>query len=171
MIYYFAYGSNLHPVRLGERVSSAELVGTAEISGYRLIFHKNGHDGSGKCHLFKTDLYTDSVYGAIYTLSPEHKSILDEFEGKGFGYIDRKIEVPHQQRTITCFTYFAQDAYILDTLEPYHWYKQLVVHGAHYLKFPEAYIMSIEAIESQEDPKHIRRQMHEELLQKIIRFP
>ena len=38
MIHYFAYGSNLYPMRLSERVSSANLIGGVELENYLLAF-------------------------------------------------------------------------------------------------------------------------------------
>ena len=52
IINYFAYGSNLHPMRLMERVPSAKFVGTVEIKKYRLTFHKKSIDDSSKCNMF-----------------------------------------------------------------------------------------------------------------------
>ena len=167
MINYFAYGSNLHPVRLTERVASASLVGRAQVCGYQLKFHKLGQDDSGKCNLFYTGRTADVVFGAVYTLAAEHKSQLDTFEGKGMGYTDCQIEVVHLEQSIQCFSYLAQQAYIVDSLKPYHWYKQLVKHGASYLRFPDAYLSCIEAIESREDPKKSRRKIHQDLLERI----
>jgi hypothetical protein len=66
MIHYFAYGSNLHPVRLIERVPSANLVGVIGLSKHRLAFQKRSKDGSSKCNLFQTGSASDLVYGAIY---------------------------------------------------------------------------------------------------------
>lgn len=167
MIYYFAYGSNLHPLRLTERVSSAKLVGGVHVTGYQLKFHKQGQDDSGKCNLLHTGIASDIVHGAIYTLAAGHKRLLDEFEGKGLGYIDGQINILHQSQKIRCFTYLAQEDYIIDSLKPYHWYKQLVIHGARYLKFPDSYLSGIESIESLEDPEIDRRQNHDELLARI----
>lgn len=44
-----AYGSNLHPLRLRKRVSTANLIGIVEMQGYQLAFHKRSTDESGKC--------------------------------------------------------------------------------------------------------------------------
>ena len=170
MIYYFAYGSNLHPVRLLDRVSSAKLIGTVQLDNHRLIFHKKSIDGSSKCNLFKTGESSDLVYGAIYELAPEHKSILDKFEGKGFGYIDNQIQFQYQDREYNCFTYLAQQSHITDSLKPYHWYKEMVVLGAKYLKFPNIYILSIESVESCDDPDKKRSTEKHELLQKIKNY-
>lgn len=170
MIHYFAYGSNLHPMRLMERVSSAKLIGDVQLGNHKLTFHKKSLDGSSKCNLFETGESLDSVYGAIYELAPEHKSILDKFEGKGAGYIDTQIQFQYQGKEYNCFTYLAQQSHITDSLKPYHWYKEMVVLGAKYLKFPNTYISSIESVESMDDPDKKRSNEKDELLQKIKNY-
>jgi hypothetical protein len=167
MIYYFAYGSNLHPLRLKERVPAAHLVGVTELSKHRLAFHKQSGDGSGKCNMHQTGSGTDSVLGAIYKFPREHKDILDRFEGNGSGYIDDHVLLGHRGREHACYTYYAQDSHIVDHLRPYHWYKKLVVLGAKYLKFPDSYISAIEAVESVEDQQQQRRQEMGILIDKI----
>ena len=119
MIHYFAYGSNLHPARLKERVPSAELVGVVELACHCLAFHKRSNDESAKCNIAYTGVGSDSVHGAIYTLHPEHKTILDSFEGSG--YTDERINLLHEGNEYTCFTYFARESHIVDNLKPYHW--------------------------------------------------
>ena len=168
MIYYFAYGSNLHPIRLMERVPSAELVGVAEYSNHKLSFHKKSNDGSSKCNMFNTATVSDLIYGAIYKINPEHKYDLDQFEGKG--YIDNQIKLTHNRTEYSCFTYFAQPSHIVGKLEPYHWYKRLVVLGSQYLKFPETYIASIETVKSIDDTNQTRRKEKEQLIEKIIKY-
>lgn len=170
MIYYLAYGSNLHPMRLMERVPSATLVDVIELCSYRLSFHKRGKDGSGKCNLHQTESDSDLVFGAIYKISREHKSTLDSFEGKGCGYIDNQIFLQHQGKGYYCFTYHAQESHIIDNLKPYHWYKELVVLGAKYLQFPDSYISKIKAVESVEDPHEARRKEHKTLVEKIVNY-
>jgi hypothetical protein len=59
LLYYFSYGSNLHPVRLTERIFSATLIGTVKLKKYRLEFHKKRKDKSGKCNLMKSSLEND----------------------------------------------------------------------------------------------------------------
>ena len=170
ILYYFAYGSNLHPVRLRERVPSARLFASTELRGYRLAFHKQGADGSGKCNLLETGNEEESIHGAIYTLEPEHKPLLDHFEGRGYGYLDRPLQLTHQGLKLNCFTYLAQEAHIRSSIQPYHWYKELVLQGARHLNFPQAYVARIEAVVSRQDPEHDRRGQHEELLQRIHRY-
>ena len=170
MLHYFAYGSNLHPIRLSERVPSANLVGTVELPHHNLAFHKQSHDGSGKCNLLYTGDESDLIHGAIYSLDPEHKERLDYFEGNGLGYIDKPIKVHHQGKDYNCFTYFAQPSHIADHLQPYHWYKDLVLLGARHLQFPDYYVSSIESVKSIDDPNEKRRKEHDALINKIHLF-
>ena len=170
MIYYFAYGSNLHPVRLMQRVSSAELIGVTEHPNHKLTFHKKSSDDSSKCNMFNSGNESDLIYGAIYKLKLEHKNELDNFEGKGYGYIDNQIALKHNGNEYKCFTYLAQQSHIVDNLKPYHWYKKLVILGAQYLEFPGSYISSIEEVKSMEDPDSTRRKEKEELIESIIKY-
>ncbi len=170
MLYYFAYGSNLHPVRLLERVPSAQLLGVIELGHHRLAFQKRGSDESGKCNLVQTGRESDGVYGAIYQIDSPHKQALDTFEGNGDGYLDDHLTVELHGQEYRCFTYFAQQSYIDNGLKPYHWYKNLVVLGAKHLQFPDVYVRSIELIESVEDPDEARREHHNLLIEKIVNF-
>ena len=164
MLHYFAYGSNLHPVRLTERVPSAKFVGAVELAYHNLAFHKKSHDGSGKCNLLHTGAEFDLVHGAIYQLDSEHKALLDKYEGKGSGYTDKPLKVQHQGQDYSCFTYLAQPSHIVDHLQPYHWYKKLVLLGARYLQFPHSYLAAIESIKSFDDPDASRRKEHDVLI-------
>jgi len=168
MIYYFAYASNLHPMRLMGRVASATLIGTIKLTRYKLIFHKKSIDGSSKCNLLETGEPSDHVYGAIYELDPQDKNDLDQFEGKGAGYIDTPIQFQLEGVTYDCFTYIAQQSHIVNHLKPYHWYKDLVIIGAKFLQFPEAYVLSIESIESWDDPNKDRALEKESFLKTIM---
>jgi len=167
-LYYLAYGSNLHPVRLTERVLSAELLGVVELRHYRLAFQKKGWDGSSKCTLVRTGEKSDGVYGAIYQMDSDHKPALDVFEGNGNGYHDSQLSVDLHGQTYHCFTYLAQASHIADDLKPYHWYKDLVVLGAKHLQLPDAYVRSIESIESVEDLDQTRRIQHQRLIERIL---
>jgi len=155
-------------MRLMERVPSASLVGVIELSKHSLSFHKKSIDGSSKCNLLHTDSETDFVHGAIYEVDPKHKSELDRFEAKGYGYIDIQIKLQHQGREYTCFTYVAQQSHIVDNLKPYHWYKKLVVLGARYLQCPDSYVLSIESVESVEDTYEKRKEEMDTLIETIV---
>lgn len=167
MVHYFAYGSNLHPLRLQARVPSAKLLGAVEVNKFKLEFNKQSHDGSSKCNLIKSGSGNGPVYGAIYEMRPEHKDSLDRHEGKGNGYMDGRINLQLDGKEVSCFTYFAQDSHIVDNLRPYHWYKKLVELGARHCQFPDSYVNQIKAFESMQDPDRLRTRDMEILIQKI----
>ena len=167
MTRYFAYGSNLHPIRLMERAPSANLVDVVELRKYCLNFHTRSNDGSSKCNMVHTGFESDVIFGAIYEIDVRHQEKLHHFEGNGYGYIDSQIRVQHLGQEHCCYTYVAQQTHIVDNLKPYHWYKQLVVLGAKYLRLPNSYILSIESVESIEDHDEKRKRQNETLIQKI----
>jgi gamma-glutamylcyclotransferase len=158
-MYYFAYGSNLHPLRLGARVPSARLIATTSLSGHRLSFNKRGADGSSKCNLTPSEGTDDRVYGAIYSVDPAHKRLLDRHEGLGDGYTDHSVELEHEGQCYACFTYVAQESHIEEALAPFHWYKDLVLLGADYLDFPASYREGLAATDSVDDEEVARAQL------------
>lgn len=167
VMHYLAYGSNLHPVRLAERVPSAQLVGTVQLAGYRLMFHKRGRDLSGKCNLYRTVNAADQVHGALYEMASDHKSVLDRFEDVGNGYRDVPLQLTCMGRNYSCFTYVAESTHIDEHLKPYHWYKALVVLGAEHMGMPRDYIAALHAVDALDDPDRERREQHEALIARI----
>ncbi|MGD9387327.1 MAG: gamma-glutamylcyclotransferase [Gammaproteobacteria bacterium] len=162
-LYYLAYGSNLHPVRLTNRVPSAELVATVALPGYATQFHKRGQDGSAKCNLVKAGPGR-LAYAAVYTLLPGEKARLDAAEGLGRGYEEAVIEVSLGGTEIPGFVYLAAATHVAPALQPYHWYKRLVTTGARHHGFPGEYVAALEAVPSVADPDPERTRRHEALL-------
>ena len=158
---YLAYGSNLHPARLHARVDSARLLGTTILSGWRLAFHKRGADGSAKCNIVCTDVVTDTVHAAVFSISPHDRPVLDSIEGLGQGYLEQVFHLPDYGRV---FAYRADSDFIEETLQPYDWYHQLVWHGARYHGFPETYVRLIASFTAIGDPDPQRRRHNLELV-------
>lgn len=146
---YAAYGSNLHPQRLAKRISSAALVGTSFLSDWSLHFHKRGADGSGKGNVLSGG---DGVHVAVFEISAADKLILDGIEGAG--YTAASLEVP---KFGDCVSYFADASHIEATLQPYDWYKKLVMIGAQAHGFPASYMARIDSIATCQDPDSDRR--------------
>ena len=82
---YFAYGANLHPLRLCTMVPSCEVVATAVLADHALRFHKRGRDGSAKCDAFPEP--GAAVHGVVYRLDAEERPALDRGEG-GYDRVD-----------------------------------------------------------------------------------
>ncbi len=160
---YAAYGSNLHPVRLQNRVPSASLAGTERLPGMSLHFHKQGMDGSAKANVLESG---DGVHVAIYTIDAHEKPLLDRHEHAGIGYESTLIDVPGFGE---CFTYVATETHIADELDPYCWYHELVLVGCRLHGFPDEYIASVETVARIDDPDRERRRRNWRLVEEIRR--
>lgn len=146
VVRYAAYGSNLHPLRLKARTPTARFVGTGYLPDWSLRFHKRSIDTSGKCSIQKG---SSGLYVAVYQMSAADKQVLDGIEGVGDGYVDASIVVPCIGE---CATYIAADSHIDDALEPYDWYRELVVLGCQALQLPADYLRRIEQVLATPDP-------------------
>jgi len=155
---YAAYGSNLHPLRLQERVPSAALLACVNVPNWRLLFHKRGQDGSGKCSIAQA---AQSVYFAIYDMDAGDKPALDRIEGLNHGYEQIVLNIPGHG---DCFAYAASHTHVEERLQPYSWYKALVLVGIEYHRLPAAYLQTVQAVEPALDPDTRRHEHHMELV-------
>lgn len=159
---YFAYGSNMSLARLRRRVPSAMPLGGHSLGQHDLRFHKSGADGSGKCDAYFTGKAEDTIHGALFEIRPPHKQALDEAEGLGFGYDEKRVEVVATNGTvIEAFTYVATD--IDEMLKPYSWYMNQVFIGANETSLPAEYIrqkiMSVACIEDRNHQRDERERL------------
>jgi len=166
LILYYAYGSNLHPARLGARIPSSQLLGIAEISGYELLFHKRGADQSAKCNALYSGNPEHLLLGALFSMSAHEKPILDAIEGAG--YVVSEVVVIHAGAPWQAFMYVAETEYIDDSLMPYQWYKDLVYLGARFLDFPDHYVSQLGRVDAVEDADGERHARNEQIL-KLMR--
>ena len=144
---YFAYGSNLHPLRLAERVPSSRLVGTTILPAHALRFHKRSRDGSAKC-----DVVPDPgavVHGALFELEARDDAMLAAAE-EGYERVAIQVDTPGGARE--AFTFRARPERIAADLVPYRWYRELVVIGARYHRFPSGYVARLERVTVTDDP-------------------
>lgn len=162
-LHYFAYGSNLHPARLRGRIPSAEFVEVAVLPDRALRFCKRSEDGSAKCTLLPA--LGSRAFGAVYRLEESDKPLLDQIEGLGQGYDEAWQWLPLREGVVRVFHYVANDDYVDHSLQPYHWYKQLVLAGARHHDFPAPYVNGIERTPSTEDPDPGRHARNQDLVQ------
>lgn len=147
---YAAYGSNLHPSRLIERTPSAELIGAGYLPDWSLCFHKRSKDSSGKCSIVAGDT---GVHFAVFELSAADKLTLDSIEGVGYGYSQVSLSIPDFG---SCVSYIAEESYVDESLQPYDWYKELVLEGMRFHGFPQHYLQPIELMVALSDPDSLR---------------
>mgnify|MGYP001814554440 FL=1 len=149
---YAAYGSNLHPRRLQERIKSATLRGTSFLERYTLQFHKRGQDQSAKCGFSDCG---QGMHVALYEVDDADRKVLDTIEGVGKGYEVDEIGVTGFGK---CFTYIAAHTHIDDFLHPFDWYREMVLLGCLTHAFPAPYCGRIAALPVIEDPDAERRE-------------
>ena len=161
-LYYAAYGSNLHPLRLAARVPSAELVGTAFLPGWTLHFNKLSNvDGSAKCGIERGGAGT---HHAVYRLRADEKSLLDACEGLGNGYDELSLDLPEFGR---CFSYIASPSHIRNELLPLDWYRAMVLRGAEFNRFPGGYVGRIRELTAVKDPDARRGQAQWDIVSRL----
>jgi gamma-glutamylcyclotransferase len=107
MILVFSYGSNMLTSRLKTRAPSAQPLGTAFLERFALRWNKRSQDGSGKCSIEETGRRDDLAWGVIYELSIADKKQLDEFDGLGRGYGERRVTVVAQGKALHVAAYSA----------------------------------------------------------------
>lgn len=162
---YFAYGSNMCTNRLRARLPSAVFDRKAALHTFTLKFHKRSTtDGSGKCDAFHTGNQSDIVYGVVFEIDESEKPDLDEYEGRGRGYDQITIRVHTDDGLLEVFTYVANEKAIDDSLEPYTWYKDLVMSGATQHSLPDSYIRKIQSIKAKQDTNKERDKTNRSLM-------
>jgi hypothetical protein len=131
----------LHPRRLSKRVPSAKFITFITVPGWSLKFHKRSSDGSGKCNIVGAE---QSVFFALFDIDASDKPTLDRVEGLNYGYEEIAIETENFGR---CFCYIASSTHIDENLQPYSWYKELVIVGLEYHQASPEYLERVQSIE------------------------
>jgi AIG2-like family len=145
--------------RLRRRVPSATYVRIAKLAGHSFRFHKRSSDGSGKGDAFETGNPAELVWGVIFDIDEREKRVLDEAEGFGRGYLDKRATVLDESgQEHRVFLYVADANSIDNSLRPYSWYKRFVIDGARQHALPEAYVSAIAAMPEVEDRDRTRDQ-------------
>jgi len=161
---YAAYGSNLHPQRLKKRAASATLIGTSFLPSWALRFSKKSDkDGTGKCTISRNG---DGIYLAIFEIDNSERVELDRCEGLGCGYNNLTIDDPNFG---VCTAYIADERSVDESLIPVDWYKEFVILGCEYNRFPHDYVEWVRNTQSCEDSDKQRRQTEWALVEEIRR--
>lgn len=158
--------------RLQARVPSAHSVGKARLPRHTLCFHKRSNkDGSGKCTIQPAADALATVFGVLFTIDPSERPLLDRAEGLGIGYAARTVTVHTALGPRRAFSYQARPDHLDATLQPYAWYKALVIAGAREHDLPASHRAMLHAVPAQPDPNADRRQRHRALLPSLLRPP
>ena len=74
---YLAYGSNLHLQQMARRCPTAKVLGTAMLTGYRMLFRGNGWGGVATVERDSDS----SVPVLLWEIQPADETALDRYEG------------------------------------------------------------------------------------------
>ena len=166
-ILYLAYGSNLHPLRLRQRVPSCRLLGQVQLPGYRLVFHKIGMDDSGKCDLLETGYPDDAAWGVLFSMNATDKPALDVAEGPS--YYTASLDVVFEGEVVKAMTYLAKPERQDPNMVPFDWYRELVLVGAKMNRFPASYIEEIGQVPTVSDPDADRSRANQQLIALMLK--
>lgn len=164
---YFAYGSNLHPARLVERLGRVRLLSVAQLDEHALVFHKQGRDGSGKCDIVRAP--GDRVFGALYELSREALLQLDRIEGRGYQRELVRVVTWPAGAIHDAWTYRARPVARNLGLQPAGWYSDLVLAGARYHELPQDYIARLAEVPARLDTHWLRNRYARSLPERRLR--
>ena len=169
MFAYFAYGSNLHPLRLAVRAPSHSVETVAYLPGYRMAFNKRSRiDGSGKCNIVHTGDAGDRVFGVVYRIDEAGFEALDDEEAVHGGYGRIAVALTTEcGASAQAFAYKAPQDLIDESLAPYDWYHGVVVRGAQHHGLPDHYIRELEAVVPLIDDDAERRRLFDGFLEQL----
>src|SRR5213593_3383954 len=101
---YFAYGSNMDARQMQRRVPGAQLIGTARLDGFRLVF--NVYSRSWQAGAANLELDPEShVYGVLWELPEAGIKDLDSFEGHPTFYRREDVIVDGPEGPVIAWTY------------------------------------------------------------------
>ena len=161
---YFAYGSNLHPLRLAERAPSSRPIGVARLLDHALRFRKRSVDGSAKC-----DVVPEAgsvVHGALFEIAERDVASVTAAEA-GYEPFDARVLAGSEVRV--ALTYRARPDHIAADLAPYRWYRDLVLLGARYHGLPADCLTALARVVVAEDPDANRAAAMDRLCQRLRR--
>lgn len=164
-LFYFAYGSNLHPGRLRARVPSARALGRGHLRGFCVRFHKRGRDLSAKCDAWRTRRRQDLVQGVVYRIARDDRHLLDRAEdcGKGFDRVRLLVSLGGCSRAV--FTYRARPELIAFGIQQFDWYLDYLLRGGRQHGLPGRYLLELSREQVLRDPNANRRLINLRVLQ------
>ena len=128
-VLYFAYGSNLDPVRMTHRTPSAVPVGTAVLPDHRVTFARMP-DGAVGGKAVITPSPGDEVQGVVYRVSVSDMHELDEYEGVDRGnYVRTTVAVHGSDGRMVQVHIYRPSPYVRDEELPSDGYAAVMRRG------------------------------------------
>lgn len=140
MTLYFAYGSNMDPEQMVERLPRACCRGRGRLLEHRFACNKIGRDGSAKANV--TPSAGASVWGVVWELVPGDLRTLDEYES---GYRREIAAVELDDGDLLACQVYLSDR-ISDSLLPSAAYRERMIRGALRHGLPDQWISRLQSL-------------------------
>ena len=132
--YYFAYGSNMNPLRMQARGLRYLRIFSGRIEGLSLVFNKRAADVPMRSYANVVYDPAGRVEGVLYELSHEQEIIkMDRFETTPRYYSREIFPVTTPEGVMHAWVYIANRAMIEDDLLPERWYLEHLLAGQPWL--------------------------------------
>ena len=142
-VLYFAYGSNLDPVRKVGRTGPIREARVARLDGHRLAFNKRGQQGGVYANIVPQA--GSVVWGVVYRCRPETLETLDDHEGVVGGHYERvPIEVDVHGERVRALAYVAGVRHTCPEGRPDDEYLRHILDGGRHHGLPEDYLREVE---------------------------
>jgi len=107
MIYYFAYGSNLHHLQMLSRCPKCKYIKKLILNNFQLTFRNKG----GWADIEKK--INKKVYGGLYIISKYAESRLDKYEDYPIVY--KKMYFKHKEKKVMTYTMLRKTKFVAPT--------------------------------------------------------
>lgn len=131
MVYYFAYGSNMNPIRMMRRGVEIRHKEAAILTNFKLVFNKvSGKIGMGYANIIPEQ--KSEVEGILYEITEKELRLIDYHEGFPVHYRRELIEVENADgNLIIANVYIANPKFTSRYLKPHEGYLQHLLVGAY----------------------------------------
>ncbi len=132
--YYFAYGSNMNPLRVEQRQMGFDSADAGRLTHFRLRFNKRSvkYPGAASANVVA---HADAVTeGVVYRLThPAQIEMMDPYEGYPVRYDRRPLPIQLIEGVVQAWVYIANEDHIQEGLAPTRWYLEHLLAGEPYL--------------------------------------
>jgi gamma-glutamylcyclotransferase len=143
---YFAYGSNMDPKQIKERLGRIPKTQCASLKDYCLRFNKVDQKMAGVGYANIIHSRGKTVCGVLYEVTEEEMNKIDHYEGISRGHYRREsveVEIASDNNNRACaIAYIAYRGKIKEGLRPTAEYLKRLLAGRKYL--PEEYLKQLE---------------------------
>ena len=147
-MFYFAYGSNMHPGQMQQRCPGCSFVASARLRDHRLAFSRPWAewDGAGVADIQPSP--ESIVEGVVWEITEAHREALDEYEEYPTAYTRKDVVVEtFEGKTLTAFAYLAKP---MGSYRPGRRYLQSLIDGARAHGLSPGYVAWLEAIPTED---------------------